>query len=385
MAGTRLPGVFGLSDLIGLLYSHGPAGRFSCQAHDIMALKVTQGVTGTNSDGGAAAVDAVKAAANVDENELKLLIKVYGNLRNKSGNRTYSYWKKKSLQYRVDEYVQDRNAFFGSAKAYIEFKNASHDELEANQKKLRKYIEPPPGTRRKHDDWEQAQDVFYAWVRKGIKGQVGEDTNVPNLIYAQMSEKLEKALKQVRSDYGKAFKAGGFNPRPMKLSGNYRLGTLSEHALGKAIDIDPDNNAQIEAATWGYILKFTGKSLNHATRTAKWKTKPQELHAEIKAINDAFVEKLKRVMGEVVANAKWLADAKTATAEQKADYARIAKDPLAAAAAVDENLKKIGIKFLKTWQGGFMNLQWELLKELHEDNFVWGATFDSPDIHHFEL
>jgi hypothetical protein len=26
-----------------------------------------------------------------------------------------------------------------------------------------------------------------------------------------------------------------------------------------------------------------------------------------------------------------------------------------------------------------------LVKELHEEGFVWGATFSHPDLHHFEL
>lgn len=42
------------------------------------------------------------------------------------------------------------------------------------------------------------------------------------------------------------FEAGGFNARPMKTPGGYRLATLSDHALGIAIDIDTRRNAQIE-------------------------------------------------------------------------------------------------------------------------------------------
>ena len=118
------------------------------------------------------------------------------------------------------------------------------------------------------------------------------------MIKSQMSEKLKNALKQVKLDYGKSFRAGGFNPRPMKLNG-YRLGTISEHAVGTAIDIEAAKNAHIPTSTWNDILTYTGKSLDHSTRKTKWKSKPKELHDDIKAVNDEFEKKLKKVVQHV--------------------------------------------------------------------------------------
>jgi|GEM_PF-6123977 len=350
--------------------------------------QVTPGPMGTNKDSAAALLKAAAAAKKIvdkaNEDELKLLVKVYGTVKNKSGNKSYTYWKKKKRQYRVDDYVKDRDAFFGSAKKYTDYKKKAHDELEADKKKLRRVIEPPLGKRKKLAKWEDAQDVFYAWVRKAYEKKLGAKVDIPKLINSQMSEELKKALKQVKLDYGKSFKSGGFNPRPMKLSG-YRLGTISNHAIGTAIDIEAAKNAQIRASIWKLILTYTGKSLDHATRKTKWKSKHKELYDEMKAINDEFVKKLKKAMDDSVAAAKKTAEAKGATAEQKKEYERIKKDPLSAAIKSNATLKKIGKSFLKRWKNGFFNLPKKLVTELHEEKFLWGATFSNPDIHHFEL
>ncbi len=245
---------------------------------------------------------------------------------------------------------------------------------------------PPLGDRKSLGDWEKAQDVFYAWVRKAYHNKLGKSVDIPKLIKSQMSEKLKKALEQVKLDYGKSFQSGGFNPRPMKLNG-YRLGTISEHAIGTAIDIESAKNAHIKTAEWQHILKFTGKSMNHAARQSKWKSKPKELFDHFQEVNDEFVKKLKKEMADVVADAKKKAE--TADAEKKnqaeKEYKAISGDPMGAVIKKDANLKKIGKTFLNRWKGGFLHLPWKLVKELHEEEFLWGATFSHPDLHHFEL
>ena len=337
-----------------------------------------------NGDLGTVITESVEKTSKADGDELKLLVKVYGRIKNKKGDKSYIYWKKKVKQYRVDEYVRDRDAFFGSSKDYQVFKKKAHDELEADKKKLRRYIEPPHAKRKKLTGWEDAQDAFYAWVKKAYEKKLGDKVDVPKLIKSQMSEKLRKALQQVKLDYGKSFQAGGFNPRPMKMNG-YRLGTISEHAIGTAIDIESASNAHIQTKIWKHILTFTGKSLDHATRKTKWKSKPEELHKDIKAVNDEFVKRLKKVMADDLAAAKKAAEAKDSTAQQKAEYERVKKDPLSAIIEKNATLKGIGAPFLKRWKNGFFALPWALVKEVHEEQFLWGATFSHPDLHHFEL
>jgi hypothetical protein len=51
----------------------------------------------------------------------------------------------------------------------------------------------------------------------------------------------------------------------------------------------------------------------------------------------------------------------------------------------DANLKSLGKPFLTNWQNGFFTLEWSLVKSLSDHGFTWGATFPSPDLHHFEL
>jgi hypothetical protein len=140
------------------------------------------------------------------------------------------------------------------------------------------------------------------------------------------------------------------------------LGTISDHAFGTAVDIEAPTNPQLTEAQWDTILKVTGKTLDQATRRAKWGTAPFELHTAIKDISDAFVAKVQE-----------LVDAQTD------------KDPLAAAVKADPHLAKLKLPFVKAWRNGFFTLSWALVKELHEEKLVWGATFKDVDLHHFEL
>ena len=128
--------------------------------------------------------------------------------------------------------------------------------------------------------------------------------DAPKLIKSQKSEQLTKALERVTKDYNKKLHSEGFNFRPEKLGGGYLLGTISDHAVGNAIDIEPKKNAQIEAETWNSILHFTEKSLNQATRKSQWKTAPHDLYNMIKVINDEFVAKLAKAMKDTQDAAK---------------------------------------------------------------------------------
>jgi hypothetical protein len=375
----RVPGSHGKGEIYGCIYHPLPLGRHPL-LHNIEAFpNTTPGPVGTNADLAAMVAEAGSAVSEADKNELRLLQEVYGVIR-KDG-KAYSYQDKKGVWHDdVDAYVEDRNKFFGSANAYKDYKQKALEELEADNGKLRNVIEPNKKTRKLKGNWNEAQTIFYCWVRKSYQNKLGDTVNIPKLIKSGMSEKLQKALKQVRVDHGKHFQSGGFNPRPMKLAGKYRLGTLSDHALGTAIDVESEKNAQIEAAIWGDILKFTAKSLTHATRTSKWKSTPEELYRAVKEINDEFVKKLDQA----------IKGAATKTMAKPADGKAVSvkAESLETAIDQDEELKKIhrkNKKFLKRWKDGFFSIEWTLLKELHEEGFTWGATFSDPDLHHFEL
>lgn len=382
MVTGRIPGLYGFGYGVGCVYYHGPAG-FHAGPYDEVPNS-TLGPIGLDWEAFAAGADAGNLVDDPDKLDLERLVRLYGSIKDKSG-KSFTYWAKRKLQHRVPDYVSYRTGFFGSEKSYREQLAAARAELDADGEKLRKFIEPDVVARKRHADWRLAQDVFYAWVRKAYQDELGVDVDIPKLIKSQMSEKLKTALAKVKVDYGKAFQFGGFNPRPMKRDG-YLLGTISEHAIGTAVDVESEKNAHIDTPTWKAIQTFTGKTLTHATAQAKWKTAPKELVESFKAINDEFLARLAKAIEDTAEGARKAADAPGATKAAKARWATVKKDPLPTTIGDNESLKKIGRSFINEWgKKGFFDLPWELIKEFHEEGFLWGATFEHPDLHHFEL
>jgi len=96
-----------------------------------------------------------------------------------------------------------------------------------------------------------------------------------------------------------------------------------------------------------------------------WKTAPEQLHRAIVELKDLFVSKL----AEAVA----------------AQAAAGAPNALGEVITASPDLQKVGVKFVEKYRNGFFDLPWALVKELHEEQFLWGATFKRIDLHHFEL
>jgi hypothetical protein len=297
--------------------------------------------------------------------ELRLLREVYGDVLDKDG-KPYGTFQNNGIVLDVERYLRDRDAFIGPGTTYDAYRDKALAELDADGGKLRSRILPIE-KRDAIPRWREAQVPFYMWIRRGYENALGRNSSVhiPTLIRTGTSQKLRDALKQVRSDYGQNFpQQADLVARPIKLNYNYKLGTLSDHALGRAVDIDPEHNAQIRESDWKDILTLTGESLDQATRTQQWSATPQALHTAIARINDAFVAKVRELI-----------EAQTE-----------APDPLKAAIAANPTLARLNKGFsIKKWRQGFFNLEWNLVKELHEESLVWGATFKHPDLHHFEL
>jgi hypothetical protein len=294
------------------------------------------------------------------EHELTLLREVYGNVMDPDKN-AYAHYAQNAWVLHLEQYLRDRDAFFGSTTDYLSYKAIAQAELDEDKEKLRRVIDP--SDRKNKPRWHEAQVPFYAWTRRAYEKVAGSGVNIRGAILLGTSEKLREALKQVRSDYGQKFVEQGFNPRPIKLDGTYKLGTISDHAFGTAVDIEPATNPQLREAQWDAILKLTGKTLDVPTRRAKWLTAPFELHSAIKEISDAFVTKVNELV----------------------DAQKDEKDPLAAAIKAEPQLAKLKKDFVVKWRSGFFTLSWALVKELHEEKLVWGAIFKDPDLHHFEL
>jgi hypothetical protein len=303
------------------------------------------------------------------EAELRTWVEVFSaSPLNAVGDQAYAQFSRKNWTFSTDRYLTDRNGYFGSITAYEQYKQIARAEING-EKPLINRLEPNMGLRKAGVNWQEAQVTFYTWTRKGYEkalAAAGRTAVIPDLIRAGQTEKLKAALANVRHDYSGKFAAGGFNARPMKLSGKYRLGTLSDHALGTAVDVNDTQNAQLTKQQWDVVVAFTGDTTvaSDATRKSLWKNSPEELVTAIQTISDSFVSLLQ--------------DAVAATKETED------KKALAKAIQDDEHLRKQP-GLATGWRNGFFNLPWALVKEFHEEGFLWGATFSSPDFHHFEL
>lgn len=396
---SRVPGPLGVSDHSGsVILNRNPLkGTLVARAGGTPKKKPGPiGIENKASAKTAAKTETKSAETKNAEKELDLLRRLYGIMKDSKNNKAYFHRKKKKWVYDTDAYIKDRKSFFGSTKDYEDYKKEAKKDLDDDNEKLRRFIDPPKSVRKKHKDWKDGQEVFYAWVKKKFEKDNGTKVAYSKIIKAQKSEKLKKALAAVKKDYGKSFKAGGFNPRPQKRPGGvYLLGTISEHAVGNAIDINPTENAQISSQKWKYILAYTGKKVSTSDLKTKWKSKSsakaKEVYDAIKAVNDEWISKLdksvKKLEEEEQKKAKAAVKLKSVGAAGKAAGKSTGKkvDYLDKVIAGDNNLKKIGKVWIKKWKGGFLKLEWALVKELHEEDLIWGATFSTPDLHHFEF
>ena len=309
----------------------------------------------------------------------------------------------------VKKYVERRNRVFGSTPLYDMFAAISDQELEDNPS-LRMQIEMGEnyGKERKSlplNRWSQReikrQNVFYRWVRKAYLDAGVKD--VPALIKAGTSERLQKALAEVKASYVGTFKAqDALNPRPVK-DANYRyvLGTLSDHALGIAVDVEPARNPILSREEWRFLENFTGKRVDRSP--ARWKTKPEDLWKDITEVNNLFVAKLPEAVKNMDQQIQW-AKTKNAietgvqlsppslTASHGKEY-HLTDKTLSLSKTTMEMQNRTaldwvlaGVSRLKDFQKGFFTLDWALVKELHAHDFIWGATISNKvDLHHFEL
>jgi len=274
------------------------------------------------------------------------------------------------------EYVNHRNEFFGSAEEYESFAVESDKEL-VETKGLRGEIDL--------GEKPAAQTILYRWIRKAYKNN--QVQNVPELIKRGNSDQVRQALAELKK---KGVKAGSFNARPRKNPKlRYRLGTISDHGFGDAVDIEPDKNPILSVKEWKFIEQLAGKSIDRSL--ARWEKEPKALWQDVKDLNALFVEKvasevMQRHMAQIEKTAletsqphtEPKAVTKSLVGSKSKSKAHHAQDPINIIFSEHEKLKK----YVK----GFFTIQWEIAELLHAHGFTWGVTFRSPiDLHHFQL
>jgi hypothetical protein len=147
---------------------------------------------------------------------------------------------------------------------------------------------------------------------------------------------------------------GGFSPR--KIAGSARL---SNHAMGQAIDVDPESNPHWHAAEM--------KGINYLLGGTIWQTVVKEGTKTIKAAEKSTY----RVMAD--ANADFLTQ-----------FVPTTSDP-----SIDEvnDLTRVEAALIRAfWAGGFLTLPKEFVLEMIAAGFGWGGHYaSSRDFMHFDF
>src|SRR5262245_38136931 len=93
--------------------------------------------------------------------------------------------------------------------------------------------------------------------------------------------------------------ARSFVPRPKKKQGNeFRLGTVSDHGFGVAIDVESDANPDLSPRQFAAIQHYAG---THVDRShVRWKYDSLGLWTDIHNLSQAFIATL-----EAAADTKW--------------------------------------------------------------------------------
>lgn len=306
----------------------------------------------------------------------------------------------------LDDYVAYRTKYFGSAREYKDIAAQSDKELRESKLTSRKgkiiTLRSRLDEKFQGKDMDEAANYFYRWVRQQYLLEFGGDkgfTGVPAFIFRGRSDKLDEALKGVKF---RDAQYGGFNPRPIKAKikkdAYYKLGTLSDHADGLAIDIEAQDNPQISISAWAFIEKFTKKSSSVQWREAQWISAPGVLWQYVQDLSDSFAAKCgkQEALLREQEEKQREEEKKKAAGGGPTGTAKVAPAgapaPKAASQHDQERFKRkiLGdyYKELNEYTGGFFTLEKDLVEALREHGLTWGATFglhSAIDLMHFEL
>lgn len=261
----------------------------------------------------------------------------------------------------VEDYVIYRNNYFGSQANYDVIQRIADAEWDEHAA-IRSNVGQA-------GDSADRRKALYRWLRLEYR-RAGIDTapEIAALMRQGMTSELQAIIARVR-ELHPALQTGGFVARPKKHENvGYRLGTLSEHATGRAFDIRPQSdNPQIPLSAWQVIERLAGRQVDRSLQ--RWRDTPAELWQDVYDLNQEYADAVVREVDEIRARREM--------AGKNPDR----PNPLLRVLAVSAWLRRRA-----TQQGlSFFTLTEDLVLAMHREGLTWGITFRTPDLHHFEL
>jgi hypothetical protein len=244
----------------------------------------------------------------------------------------------------ADDYVEYRNRYFNSAAAYEEAANLADAEYDA------------PGTWQQRvgqtSDTADARKILYRWLRMAYLRRGVIDP--PALIRTGEIPELREKTNAIRASHPE-IRLGGFVARPQKLNG-YKLGTLSEHGTGRAVDVVPQSeNPHLTRQEWELVETLANRRVDNSK--PRWKSDPMGLWRDIDELSSRYAAVLR------------------SAASAGSTVADIVKD----SPTLRDTAETHGADH------GIFSLDAEYVEAFAEQGMLWGATFPDPDLHHFEL
>jgi hypothetical protein len=295
----------------------------------------------------------------------------------------------------ASEYAQRVTAIWGSCESYVTWRHEADALLD---KPL-----PSGGTvRRLINEAGDTQRVFFYWVAWEYVQRGLDDAAIVALFDSQIVGELRGAVASAEAKLGATIPIQGFSPRPQRDAHGYVMGTLSNHGLGRAVDIEPSKNPIINADVWARMEALVGRKVDRSRD--RWMTKPDELYDDLVAFSEQWATYVKdqiAVARSAPAHAQNFGRQHPGTLVDFGGLALLDKTPhplLDNAPVVDEKSlptttlmrllhidAKEAAKLAETPGFEILNHPRARVLALREQGLVWGATFQNVDLHHFEL
>ncbi len=293
----------------------------------------------------------------------------------------------------VDEYVARVKKTWGSCATY----NGWRRDAEAL---LAKPL-PSGGTVGRMIDGEhESERVFFYWVAWEYCQRGFTDAQIIALFDAQIVPELRSAIAGAEARLGAKIPVQGFCPRPQRNGKGYVMGTLSEHGLGRAVDIEPDKNPIIDAEVWPRMEALLGMHVDRSRR--RWNEEPDVLYDDLVAFSElwaasvlALIESKQNAPARAANFARQhpgtLADYGSVGAPAPKGHSLLDSAPYSTEKPAATLAGMLGVKvaqaeaMLKLPGLKLLNHPRQRVLALREQGLVWGATFPNVDLHHFEL